>query len=94
LEIYATGLGPVSDAPADGSAASSTPLSRTAGTTIVNIAGTRATVLFSGLAPGLAGVYQINAQIADTAPLGDRIPVTIQVGEQGTSSNTATIAIE
>jgi uncharacterized protein (TIGR03437 family) len=45
-------------------------------------------------APGLPGVYQVNAVIPQDVPTGDRVPVTIQVNEQGLRSNTVTIAIE
>jgi uncharacterized protein (TIGR03437 family) len=94
IEIYGTGLGPVTNPPLPGSAALAVPLSETAGETIVTIGGTRASVLYSGLAPGLAGVYQINARVPDGARVGERIPVTIQIGEQGLPSQPAPIAIE
>jgi uncharacterized protein (TIGR03437 family) len=93
IEIYATGLGAVSDPPAAGSPAASSPLSRTVAATVVMIGGVAAPVLYSGLAPGLAGVYQVNAQVPESAPAGDRVPVTIRVGEQGLS-NAVTIAVE
>jgi uncharacterized protein (TIGR03437 family) len=54
----------------------------------------RATVLYSGLAPGLPGVYQVNALIPDDATTGDRVPVTVQINEQGLLSNTVTIAVQ
>jgi uncharacterized protein (TIGR03437 family) len=50
-------------------------------------------VLYSGLAPGLAGVYQVNARIPEEPQAADQAPVTIQVNEQGLVSNSATIAI-
>jgi uncharacterized protein (TIGR03437 family) len=39
----------------------------------------RANVLFSGLAPGFAGLYQINLEVPADAPTGN-VPVTITVG--------------
>ena len=94
IEIYATGLGAVSNPPALGNAGSADPLSRTLGATIVVIGTSRATVLYSGLAPGLPGVYQVNALVPQDAATGDRVPVTIQVNEQGLRSNVVTIAVQ
>jgi uncharacterized protein (TIGR03437 family) len=94
VEIYATGLGAVSNTPPFGQAGSPEPLSRTIGSTIVMIGTSRATVLYSGLAPGLPGVYQVNALIPDDATTGDRVPVTVQINEQGLLSNTVTIAVQ
>jgi uncharacterized protein (TIGR03437 family) len=94
VEIYANGLGPVSNPPDAASAAVADPLSRTLGETIVQVGGLRAAVLYSGLAPGLAGVYQINARIPEQTPTGSRVPVTIQVGESGLRSSAAGIAVD
>jgi uncharacterized protein (TIGR03437 family) len=48
-------------------------------------------VNFSGLTPGLAGLYQINAVVpADIAP-GDAVPVTVSVA--GQTSPVVTIAV-
>ena len=44
----------------------------------VFIGGVRAEVLYSGLAPGLTGVWQINARIPEAAPQGDEVPVVIE----------------
>jgi len=94
VEIYCTGLGRVSNPPSPGSPASSEMLSITLGATIVTVGTARAEVLFSGLAPGLVGVYQVNARIPQEAPTGDRVPLSIRVNEQGIASNTPTIAIQ
>jgi uncharacterized protein (TIGR03437 family) len=48
-------------------------------------------VTFSGLAPGFAGLYQVNVQIPDGAPAGDAIEVILRVGSQ--TSNPVTIAV-
>src|SRR5262249_35239472 len=70
VEIYATGLGPVTNPPPSGQPASAAKLSQTIGTTIVTIGSSRAEVLFSGLAPGQVGVYQVNARVPMGAPAG------------------------
>jgi uncharacterized protein (TIGR03437 family) len=99
IAIYVTGLGratpngnPVGNqlrtgdvAPADGSA-----LYRTVETPQVTIGGVDAPVAFSGIAPGYAGLYQINVTIPPTASEGDDVPVTVTLGGV---SDTATIAI-
>jgi uncharacterized protein (TIGR03437 family) len=59
---------------------------------VVTIADQRAEVLFSGLAPGFAGLYQVNARIANNAQTGPTVPVRIEVS--GRMSNTVNIAIE
>lgn len=64
ITIYATGLGAVSsDGPTD-------QLVRTVEAPVVRIGSVSARVLFSGLAPGLAGVYQINAEWPAETPAG------------------------
>lgn len=93
VEIYSTGLGRVSNPPGPGQAATANPFSETLLTPVVTMGGARAVIQFSGLAPGLAGVYQVNAQVPMTAPVGAAVPVTIRMGEDGRVSNTVTMAV-
>jgi len=60
LQVYVTGLGSVTPAVADGAAASSTTLSTVNEMVFVYAGGQQATIAFAGLAPGFAGLYQIN----------------------------------
>ncbi|HXE76308.1 MAG TPA: hypothetical protein VNN18_11845 [Candidatus Xenobia bacterium] len=92
ISIYCTGLGAVTNQPASGSAASASPLSQTTTTPTVSIGGVAATVTFSGLAPGLVGLYQVNALVPATAPIGDAVPVVLSIGTA--TSNTVTIAVQ
>lgn len=92
IEIYCTGLGPVSNQPATGSPAPVSPLAETPTTPTVTIGGTTATVLFSGLAPGYVGLYQINAQVPAMVASGTAVPIVISIG--GATSNAATIAVQ
>lgn len=65
IVIYATGLGPVRNAPNPGVPASTDPqnLSPTLQPVTVTISGRPATVAFAGLTPGFIGLYQINAVV-------------------------------
>jgi len=67
IHMYATGLGPVDPPVSTGAAAPNVPLSRTVNPVTCDlndgITVTQAAVLFSGLAPGYAGWYQIDLQI-------------------------------
>ncbi len=92
ITIYCTGLGAVSNPPASGAIASANPLSLTLATPTVTIGGVPAPVTFSGLAPGFVALYQVNAQVPQSAPTGDAVPLAISVN--GVSSNTVTIAVQ
>jgi len=74
LEVFATGLGVVSPPVTDGNAPPDSPLSYTYNTITADLDGSNsATVSFAGLAPGLAGLYQINVQIPSTTTAGDHL---------------------
>ena len=71
VQVYLTGLGAVAPTVIDGAAApSSPPLALVPGPLRVTVAGQTASVLFQGLAPGLAGVYQLNVQLPASLPPG------------------------
>jgi uncharacterized protein (TIGR03437 family) len=100
LVIYTTGLGittpngnsngaPLKTGaipPADGSVLYETPTKPT-----VTIGGIPATLLYSGLAPGFPGEYQVDVQVPAGVANGDEIPVVITMGGL---SDTATISIQ
>jgi uncharacterized protein (TIGR03437 family) len=91
LAIYCAGLGPVLPPVADGAAAPVSPLSQTTLPVSVTIGGQNAQVLFSGLAPGFAGLYQVNAVVpAGIAPAAN-VPLTLSVA--GITSAAVTITI-
>jgi uncharacterized protein (TIGR03437 family) len=93
ISIFCTGLGTVSNQPATGAPAAADKLSLTDTVPVsVSIGGIPTTsVLFSGLAPGFLGLYQVNVQVPANSPTGSAVPVTIGMG--ATTSNQATIAV-
>ncbi len=90
IVIYATGLGDVQPRPATGQPASASPLSRTVMTPTVTVGGASAEVLYSGLTPGFAGLYQVNVRVPQSAPAGN-VDVVIQMG--GQSSNAVKLPV-
>jgi len=100
LVVYLTGLGeatPKGDpsgtplatgviAPVSGS-----PLYETTATPTVQLGGVAVTPLFSGIAPGTAGEYQIDFQVPTGVPEGDAVALTVSM--PGSTTGTATLAI-
>jgi uncharacterized protein (TIGR03437 family) len=91
VALFASGLGPVDNQPASGDPGPVEPLARTRVQPVVTIAGRRAEVIYSGLAPGRVGVYQINAVVPADAPGGVQ---TLVVSANGISAPNVTIPIE
>ena len=99
LVLYTTGLGkatPKGDPngaqlktgdvpPADGSV-----LYQTVSSPVVTVGGMAAAVVFSGIAPGFPGLYQIDFQVPGGVA-GDDLPVTVSIG--GVVSETRTLAV-
>lgn len=101
VEMYVTGLGIATPngnpngtllatgtpAPANGD-----PIYETPQLPVVTVGGNPAVVQFSGLAPGFAGLYQVNFAIPAGTAAGD---VPVQISMPGsTISDSATIAVE
>jgi len=94
--IYASGLGATSVQVAAGAPAPSDPLAEVTAPVDVLINGAKAEVAFAVLTPGYSGLYQVNAQIPASAPIGSAVPVQLVVhGAKGVvvQSNVVTIAI-
>jgi len=94
LQVYGTGIGHIAGAPDDGSAVSGpTP---TLQVTTASINGIPCPVEYSGLAPGLVGVWQINVRVSQdvtpTGSLADRISALV-VHLAGTPSNDAVTSV-
>ena len=65
------------------------PLSLTVTQPTLTIGGINAIVTYSGLAPTLAGLYQVNALASEGVTPGGAVPVILSIG--GATSNTTTI---
>jgi uncharacterized protein (TIGR03437 family) len=95
LVIYANGLGEVDHAVALGEPAGASPLSRVVASVRAKLGGVYTPVTFAGLAPDLAGVYQVNIFISPDVPSGAKVPLVLELELQdGTilESNPVTIA--
>jgi adhesin/invasin len=89
--LYLTGLGPTTPAVPDGQPAPANPLAYVNGVVQATIGGLPATVSFAGLTPGLAGLFQVNAQVPSGLLPGDQ-PVFVSVN--GVPSNAGLITVK
>ena len=86
LTIYLTGLGQTNPEVATGEAAPSSPLAVAVIPVTVTLGGVSLNVQYAGLAPGWAGLYQINVSVPSKGvPTGFNIPLTIVQGGLSTS---------
>lgn len=87
---YLTGAGAVSNQPADGQAAGSSPLSAVTSTVTATIGGQTAQVSSADLAPDFVGLWQVNIVVPAGVTQGD-VPLVVTVG--GQSSNAANVSV-
>lgn len=89
IVIYATGLGPVTPAGVSGAPA---PDAQTPTVTkpTVTLGGVVCNILYSGLAPDLVSVYQIDITVPSGLSAGNQ---TLQISMGGLLSNTAALAV-
>jgi len=89
ITFFGTGQGPVPNAPPDGTLA--TGITPTADTPRVVIGGVElqsTDVQYSGLAPGLIGVWQINVRVPQEVTAGNQVPVVVYLRSVPTQSTT------
>jgi adhesin/invasin len=92
VTLYVNGLGPVSNQPASGDPSpGAANLAQTTSTPIVTFGTTQATPSFSGLTPGIAGLYQINVTVPSTLAPGN-YPLTVTIG--GVTSKASGIQVQ
>jgi uncharacterized protein (TIGR03437 family) len=89
VSIFATGLGAVSPAASIGQPAPSTPASRTTLAVSASIRGIPAVVDFAGLAPGYAGLYQVNMLVPEVAAGTAEVLLSVD----GVSSNAVSMEV-
>lgn len=90
LHIYGTGQGAVNPVVDDGAAAPAQPLSSSTASPDVLLNGRRLATSYSGLAPGLAGVWQLDVAIPADVLIGPDLRLTIM---QGFASNSIAVTI-
>ncbi len=91
LEIFGTGIGAVSNPPPDGSPPALSPLTKSVEGTLAIWESDVESSSFSGRAPGLVGVDQINAAIPLNVRQGCSVPLA--VGGGGGGSQPVTVSI-
>ena len=89
--ICCAGLGEVTPPVASGSAAPGPPFAVTAEQVTVTIGGLPAKVLFAGLTPEFASLYQVNAVVPQGVAQGE---VEVAVSIAGQTSSVVTVAVE
>jgi adhesin/invasin len=83
--VYATGLGLVDPVVPTGTAAPAAPLSHTTAPVTAKFGSVNAVVQFAGLAPGFAGVYQVNVVVPQVSPglqklsISGSVPVALSI---------------
>ena len=94
IQVYATGAGETDPPllPGEPAPTSGNPLILTRVQPTVTIGGIEARVLFSGMAPGFVGLWQINAEVPASVVPGSAVSLVVSAG--GVSSNTVSIAVE
>lgn len=92
LTMYCLGLGAVTPAVADGAAAPSNPPASTVNTVTVTVGGQTANLIFAGLTPTLAGLYQIDLYVPQNSGTGDQVPVAVSTG--GQTSVTVNLSVQ
>ncbi len=80
--FYCLGLGAVSPMVADGAAAPGNPPASTVNPVTVTVGGQTANVIFAGLTPTLAGLYQINLTVPPNTGTGDQVRVVLSTAGQ------------
>jgi len=86
LLIFLTGLGPTAPAVPSGVPGPTNPLAVSLTTPTVTLGGAQLPLLYSGLAPGLVGVDQINVSVPFNVPTGTSVPLVISQGSFSSST--------
>ena len=90
VTIYVTGIGDVDNPVPSGTAVPATVLAKAKAPVLVTINGVNATVPFAGLAPGFAGLGQLNVTVPSNLAAGT-YPLIVNIG--GVAANTVMLAV-
>jgi uncharacterized protein (TIGR03437 family) len=82
----------VNNRPLTGEPSPVNPLAETTTIPVVLVGGVPATVVFSGLAPGAVGLYQVNVIVPSNMRADNSVPVALTIG--GVTSNVVGIALQ
>jgi len=85
ITIYLAGMGNTTPAVEAGYPGGADPISVPVIAPQVRIGSVNLSVEFAGLAPGQVGIYQVNARVPRTVPLGFDVPLSVVQGAQSTS---------
>jgi uncharacterized protein (TIGR03437 family) len=88
--LYVSGLGAVANAPADGAGGPVSPPATAMADVQVTLGGLPCEVQFAGLAPGFAGVYQVNFRVPAGAGSGEQ---DLMVSANGVASPTVRVNV-
>lgn len=77
IQIYANGLGAVTNRPASGEPSPGGPVATTTAVPVVTIGGQQAQVQFSGLSPGSIGLYQVNVVVPNVGSGSQPIVISV-----------------
>jgi uncharacterized protein (TIGR03437 family) len=75
--IYLTGMGTTNPTVSDGTAGNASTLYNAVAPATIYVGSKPGTVVFSGLAPGFPGLYQINVTLPATLPGTGRLPLAV-----------------
>ena len=90
LVFYMSGLGATTTPVASGTASPASPLALPVTNPVLTLNGTNVPILFSGLTPGLVGLYQVNFQVPANAANGD---LQLVVSQAGATSNVTILPV-
>jgi uncharacterized protein (TIGR03437 family) len=93
ITLFGTGQGQIDPTLATGELAGGAQLSRVVAPVSMTIGGQTATVAFAGMAPGFAGLLQVNAVVPPASTSGPQTPVELTIDGIPTGQN-ATLAVQ
>ena len=91
LVMYLVGMGATNPDVPTGAPAPLSPLAQAALQPVVTIDGQRADIIFAGLTPGYAGLYQINFKVPATARDGD---LDVVITQNGIAANPSKLTVK